>query len=113
MKNRKIKRRYAWLKLDQVPEKDRKISPDGKRVAAWFVAGQSEDRYDWDTSYHVAVWDAATKEEVAVFYRCYNVSYYTGAVEGKRIVKVDFTPDGKAIVITYEDGSSDQEKLPD
>lgn len=100
------------LKLDKVPVKDRKLSPDGKLVAARFISRRSEDRYDCDTSYDVAVWDASTKEEVAVFYRGYDISYYLNSSTGKPISQVDFTPEGKAIVITYEGGSSEQEKLP-
>lgn len=102
---RKMEPQYAALTLDQVPAKDRKLSRDGKRVAAWFISRRSEDRYDCDTDYQVAVWNARTREAVAVFLRSYDISHYTHSSTGKPVSRIDFTPDSKAIVIGYEDGS--------
>jgi len=57
---------------EDIPDDEKAFSPDGKRAAAWYVAGRKQDLYDVETDYHVVVWDVAIRK--AVWRRVYGYS---------------------------------------
>ncbi len=58
------------------------------------------------------VWDTATHAPIARFSRMYYVSEYTGTTRGKPLAGLAFSDNGALLVIGYEDGTEDHERLP-
>jgi hypothetical protein len=96
----------------QINPKELRFSADRKRAATFYVSHHREDRYDDDTLYEIVVYDVAAEKEILVRHRAYNVSHYTQSEQGKPIDDVELSPDGKTLVIKYEDGTADSEPVP-
>jgi hypothetical protein len=103
----------SLLPLDDIRPSELRFSADRRRAATVYIAREREDRYDDDTYYEIAVWDTGTKAALAVLSRSHRVSYYTGAESGKPPRDVELSPDGRTLVIQYDDGSREEVKLPD
>lgn len=92
------------LDYDDVPPGELRLSPDGKRAAAWWVGRTREDRYDEDTVYEVAVWDVASKALLESYTRIHAVNHESGQERGKPLREVRFDPAGRLLLV-MGDGS--------
>jgi hypothetical protein len=102
----------AERKYTKIDPKELRFSADRKRAATFYVSHHREDRYDDDTLYEIVVYDVAAEKEILVECRAYNVSHYTQSEQGKPIDGVELSPDGKTLVIKYDDGTAESVPVP-
>ncbi len=99
----------TYYDLPDVPEGRRRWNADRTRVAAFWVSRVTEDRYDCDTWYGIAVWDAATGKELESYTRGHCVNHQAGTAVGRPVADVCFDADGR-LRIVFDDGSSEPAK---
>jgi hypothetical protein len=102
----------AERSFGKIDPKELRYSQDRKRAATFYITRNTQDRYDDDTSYEIVVYDVPSKKEILVRSRSYKVSHYTKTEQGKPISDVELSPDGKTLVIKFDDGTADSEPVP-
>jgi len=99
------------LDMDEVPPAQRVTSPDGKRVAGWWVGDDRTARDEAKTVYRIAVWDAASGERLDSYTRVHREDFRTRDVRGAPVVGVEWTSDGKLFVV-FEGGEHEPVEVP-
>ena len=94
---------------DDLPDERKTFSDDGARAAAFWVARERSDLHDDDTVYEIAVWDAATGEQLERYTRIHAMG--AGGEVGRGVRALRFDVAG-ALEIVYDDGDVEPAKRP-
>jgi len=73
----------VFYEFEEIPEGDRRISPDGKQVAAFGERRHNEDHYDEETVYAIVVWDALTHKKIDAYTHIHAINRQSGDVDGQ------------------------------
>jgi hypothetical protein len=85
-------------------------SPDGRWKAVWTVKKDFHAYFESDTTYEVQVYNVATKEVLASFYR--NDFENSAREQHDGVRSLQFAADSSALVVTNEDGQIETVLLP-
>ena len=55
--------------LADIPEDRRVCNADRTRIAVWWIGRENTDRFGDDTTFKIAVWDAASGERLKTYKR--------------------------------------------
>lgn len=84
---------------DDIPDGEMRRSPDGTRVAAFWIRRQKEDRFDHDTVYQIAIWDAVSKQQVDSCNHIHAINRLSGEVDGEPLADLRFDADGRLLLV--------------
>ena len=98
--------------LGQIDPARRAYNADRSLVLGWYVARHDEDRYDETTEYRVALFDAATGEELVFLATSVHERSDTGAKEGEHLESAAFdAADEDVIVLRFADGGETRRRV--
>lgn len=100
----------VFYDYDEIPAEDRRLSGDGRRVAAFWERRHQEDRYDEETVYAIAVWDAATHEELAAYTHMHSINRESGETDGKPLQDLCWDEQGRLLLV-FSDNSTEPAEL--
>ena len=100
----------VFYDYDDIPAGDRRLSADGSRVAE---RRHSEHRYDEETVYAIAVWDAATHEEVAAYTHMHSINRESGEVDGKPLKDLCWDETGRLLLVFSDDSTEPADPFAD
>ncbi len=102
----------TFMEFNDIAKQDRCYNADKSKMASFWIQKHSEDRWDDDTIYSVALWDVATKQELEFFSRCHKYSKSDGGESGQPITRLEFDGAG-ALQVVFADGSQEPAEEPE
>jgi hypothetical protein len=105
---------FSPAPLSSIPAGQRVGSPDGSRVAGWYLASTREDRVDETSIWHIAVFDAVSHRLIRWWPHSVHSRHDTGVQTGSPIASVAFVPsDPGVLLVAHEDGTTQRLELND
>lgn len=100
--------------LNSIPAGQRVTSPDGSRIAGWYLASTREDRFDETCTWHIAVFDAASQRLIRWWPHTVHSRHDTGSQNGSPISSVSWSPsDPGVLLVACEDGATQRLEVND
>lgn len=98
---------FSPAPLKSIPPGRRVTSPDGSRIAGWYLASTREDRFDETCIWHIAVFDAKSHRLIRWWPHSIHSRHDTGAQTGSPISSLKFAPsDPGLLIVSHEDGTT-------